>query len=58
MLVDTDQQVATAYEVDAIPTLVLIDQRGNIVYQNVGLGYERELLDSLKDVGIDAHDSP
>ena len=58
MLVDTDQEVATAYEVEAIPTLVLIDQRGNIVYQNVGLGNERELLESLKDIGIDAHDSP
>ena len=56
MLVDADGEVASAYEVDAIPTLVLIDQEGNIVHRSVGLGNERELCESLKKIGFDAHD--
>lgn len=58
MLVDANQEVASAYEVEAIPTLVLIDQEGNIVRRNVGLGDERKLRESLKKIGIDAHDRP
>jgi peroxiredoxin/outer membrane lipoprotein-sorting protein len=58
MLVDANQEVASAYEVEAIPTLVLIDQEGHIVRRNVGLGDERKLREDLKKIGIDTHDRP
>ena len=56
MLVDVGGEVGNIYEVEAIPTLVLIDQEGNIVHRSVGLGNERELRESLKKMGFDTHD--
>jgi peroxiredoxin len=58
MLFDKDGEVADSYEVDAIPTLVLVDREGKIVHREVGLGSERQLLESLKKIGIDAHEKP
>jgi peroxiredoxin len=58
MLVDKDGEVADSYEVDAIPTLVLVDREGKIVHREVGLGSERQLLESLQKIGIDAHEKP
>jgi len=57
MLVDAGGEVGNAYEVDAIPTLVLIDQEGKIVHRDVGLGNGRELRRALKRIGIDTHDT-
>src|SRR5262249_4039286 len=58
MLVDKDGEVADQYEVDAIPTLVLINREGKIVHREVGLGSERPLLESLKKMGIDRDGKP
>jgi len=57
MLVDAGGEVGNTYEVDAIPTLVLIDQEGKIVHRDVGLGNGRELRQALKRIGIDSHDA-
>jgi len=58
MLVDAGGEVASAYEVEAIPTLVLIDQEGKTVHRSVGLGNDRDLSESLKRIGIDIHGRP
>ncbi|MEE3372102.1 MAG: TlpA disulfide reductase family protein, partial [Planctomycetota bacterium] len=49
---DTDGKVATKYNVKGIPTMVIVDKKGNIAHVKVGLSGEleddlHELLDEL-----------
>jgi peroxiredoxin len=46
VMVDTDQQVATAYDVNAIPVMFVIDKSGKVVYGNIGFdpGMEFQLM--------------
>ena len=49
---DTDGKVATKYNVEGIPTMVIVDKKGNIAHVKVGLSGEleedlHELLDEL-----------
>jgi thiol-disulfide isomerase/thioredoxin/outer membrane lipoprotein-sorting protein len=50
-LVDANQDAATKYRVGGIPTTVLIDREGKVVYYGLGISNE-QLQTALRSVGI------
>lgn len=47
--IDEDIDTAVQYGVRSVPTLVLLDDAGNVVKKNVGVLNEAQLLDFLVD---------
>jgi len=49
IVLDPDLKIADAYDVDALPTLVVCDERGRVIYKNQGFSpsLERELTAAL-----------
>ena len=54
-LTDSQQEVAVLYQIRAIPTIIVIDRDGRIVYQGIGVSREEALRTALKDAGIVVH---
>jgi thiol-disulfide isomerase/thioredoxin len=52
VLLDTRNEVAKAYQIDAMPLTVLIDREGTIRYVSEGYkpGYERRYTDKLREL--------
>ena len=51
-LLDTDRQVSTQYQVNGIPTLVVIDKAGNVTDYLVGARDEKALRAALAKAGV------
>ena len=51
-LLDTDRRVSTDYQVNGIPTLVVIDRTGTISDYMVGVRDEAALSAALKKAGV------
>lgn len=49
---DPTKKASAAYQVSAIPTLVIVDAKGNLVSYTVGLDTEEAVLENLKRAGI------
>jgi len=52
-LLDAKAEVADRYQVDGIPTLLVIDRKGQIAAHFVGVREEQDLRDALKKAGLE-----
>jgi len=50
-LLDPDERLSTALEVLGLPTLVVVDREGRIVWRQTGLTDEETILDALATAG-------
>jgi peroxiredoxin/outer membrane lipoprotein-sorting protein len=50
---DRQQEVATLYQVRAIPTVFIINREGKIVYHGIGVSREDAVRRALKEAGIE-----
>lgn len=51
-LFDRQQEVAALYQVIAIPTILVINREGKIVFQSIGVSNEGPLKTALKEAGL------
>ncbi len=54
VVVDQDTKIWRSYNVSAWPTIIIIDPKGNVVYQRAGEG-QRDELDDIIGVLLDQH---
>ena len=54
ILLTADSSVALSYNVNAFPTVVLIDAEGKIVFYHVGAGGDKALRESLAKLGLES----
>jgi outer membrane lipoprotein-sorting protein/peroxiredoxin len=58
ILLTPDSGMIQSYNVTAVPTVVLIDADGKIVYHHVGAGGDKTLREALAQLGLESESAP